>query len=484
MSRPSRSHPDLAKPLHPALLAAPPRSPGDSSLIVVANRLPVHRVSSASGTRWESSAGGLVTAVAPVLQSTPGVWVGWPGGESAVRPFEHNGVRIRPVRLSRQDVEDFYNGMSNRTFWPLYHDAIRTPEFHRDWWDRYVDVNERFARAAIAEAKPGDLVWVHDYHLQLVPAIIRKARPRLRIGFFLHIPFPPEELFEWLPWRRQILEGMLGSDVVGFQTHGAAQNFIRLCREYCDVESSGSLLHHQGRDVLARSFPISIDYNWFDLRAKSPETARRTRDLRERLGENRKILLAIDRLDYTKGILRRLEAFEELLEQGKADADDCVLIQIATPSRDAVADYATIRDEVERHVGRINGKFSQPGRVAVHYFRRNLSREDLVAYYAVADVMLVTPLRDGMNLVAKEYVACRPDNSGVLVLSQFAGAARELTRALIVNPRDLDQFVNTIQLALRMPKADARMRMSFLRSRVKRHDVHQWCKEFMDCLKD
>ena len=455
----------------------------DSSLIIVANRLPIHRVGHGSKAHWQSSAGGLVTAVAPVMQSTPGVWVGWAGGDAKIRPFQHDGMRIRPVHLKRSDVEHYYNGMSNKTIWPLFHDAIRAPEFRRDWWESYVEVNHQFSRAAIAEASDDDMVWVHDYHLLLAPAMIRKARPRLRIGLFLHIPFPPEELFEWLPWRTQILRGMLGADVVGFQTTGAAQNFTRLCKAYCDATAHGTTLTHAGGATAARAFPISIDFDWFDQRARSAETVRRVSELRNRVGKERKIILSVDRLDYTKGINSRMDAFEELLDRGLSSVADCVMIQIATPSRDGVADYATLRDDVEKRVGRINGRFGYPGRVAVHYFRRNLSRDDLVAYYAAADVMLVTPLRDGMNLVAKEYAACRSDNSGVLVLSQFAGAAREMGRALIVNPRDTDQFVKTIDTALRMRRRDAQTRMSSLRSRVKAHDVFAWCDGFMSALR-
>lgn len=453
-----------------------------SKLVVVANRLPLSRVGTGSASRWQSSAGGLVTALAPLLKSMPGVWIGWPGGEAKIRPFKHDGMRIRPVALSRDEVEKFYNGMANRTLWPLFHDAIRTPEFHQDWWAQYFKVNTRFARAAAAEAGKGDIVWVHDYHLLLVPAMLRALRPDIRIGFFLHIPFPPEELFEWLPWRREILEGLLGADVVGFQTQGGAQNFARLCREYTVAGGSGLELKYGKRRVISQSFPISIDYEWFNSRADSEDTRHRVADLRSRIGD-RKLLLAIDRLDYTKGILHRLRAFEELLASGVSSVNHCVLVQIATPSRDAVADYAALRDEVERTVGRINGRFSQPGRVAVHYFRRNLAREELVAYYAAADVMLVTPLRDGMNLVAKEYVACCVDGRGVLVLSEFAGVARELGRALIVNPRDQVQFVEALRDALRMPREDARARMALLRNRVKRHHVYAWSDEFMATLK-
>ncbi|MGD9688135.1 MAG: trehalose-6-phosphate synthase [Phycisphaerales bacterium] len=463
--------------------AAPRRARRPASIIVVANRLPLHRVGAGATARWESSAGGLVTAMAPVVKKHPSVWVGWPGGESRPRPFVHEGMRIRPVHVSREDVERYYNGMSNRTFWPLYHDAIRTPEFQQEWWERYVLVNQRFADAASRAGSKSDLFWVHDYHLQLAPAMIRAVRPHARIGFFLHIPFPPEELFEWLPWREEILRGLLGADIVGFQTHTAAQNFSRLCRDYTEAEGTDTELQYRGRTIHTGAFPISIEFDWFDSRARSAQTRERVSELRQRLGARRKVLLAIDRLDYTKGVLRRLQAFEELLESGRASAETCVFVQIATPSRESVADYSTLRDEVERAVGRINGKFSQPGRVAVHYFRRNLTREELIAYYAAADVMLVTPLRDGMNLVAKEYVACRTDESGVLVLSQFAGAAREMPRALIVNPRDQARFVDTIASAMTMPRAEARLRMSILRSRVKRHDVHTWCDEFLTELR-
>ena len=454
-----------------------------TALTVVANRLPVHRVSNASGGRWESSAGGLVTAMAPVLQKVQGSWVGWPGGSAEARPFTHEGVRIRPVAISREEVEKFYNGMSNRTLWPLYHDAIRTPEFQRSWWEKYVEVNRRFAKAAAQSSPKGSLVGVHDYHLQLVPQMLRELRPDLRIGFFLHIPFPPEELFEWLPWRAEILRGLLGADVVGFQTHKAVQNFSRLCRALTEADGTDTELHFQHRRIVCRAFPISIDYDWFSSRAEQPETRTKSAELRHRLGRRRKVLLAIDRLDYTKGVLRRLQAYEELLNQGHADAENSVFVQIATPSRETVSDYSALRDEVELAVGRINGRFSQPGHVAVQYFRRNLTREELIAYYVAADVMLVTPLRDGMNLVAKEYIACRTNHDGVLVLSEFAGAAHELTRALLVNPRDQTSFVETLRAALHMPREAARLRMSILRTRVKRHDVYAWSDEFLAALR-
>lgn len=448
-------------------------------LIVVANRLPVQRTSGG----WDESPGGLVTAMMPVVRSLRGAWVGWVGGVGrVVRPFLHEGVSIRPVSLQARHVEGFYHGFSNRTIWPLFHDAIRTPEFERAWWPVYVDANLRFARAAARRVKPGDIVWVHDYQLLLAPAMIRAMCPGARIGFFLHIPFPPEELFAWLPWRREVLEGLLGADVVGFQTPSGMRNFSRAAREWTEADGTDSALVYRGREIAVGSFPISIDTGWFERRAALPEVRSAAAEIRRRLGAKRRMILSVDRLDYTKGIERRLQSFAQVLARGEWSADRCVLVQIAVPSRETVAEYVETRSRVEQIVGRINGDFSEPGRVAVHYFRRSLSREELVAFYVAADVMLVTPLRDGMNLVAKEYVATRLDSSGALVLSEFAGAANEMRRALLVNPYDIDGAAATLERALTMPTEDRKRRMSILRMTVRRHDVHVWAEEFMKAL--
>jgi trehalose 6-phosphate synthase len=451
-------------------------------LVVVANRLPVRRVGR-RGATWELSTGGLVTALRPVLKERGGSWVGWSGsGGRAPSPFEYEGLRLRPVPLSEAEVTSFYEGFANSTLWPLYHDAIRTPGFHRRQWHPFVEINRRFARATARVARPRDLIWVHDYHLQLVPFMIRELRPRARIGFFLHIPFPPDELFAWLPWRTWILNGLLGADVVGFQTPSDAQNFARVARRYTTAEGTDSELQFHGRRVRVGAFPISIDFQGFEELAEDPAVIRLAQTYRKNMLSQRKVVLSVDRLDYTKGIDARLQAYEELLRRRVVTVDDCVLVQIAVPTRENVREYREVRDEVERTVGRINGQFSQPGRVAVHYFRRSVPRHDLVAYYRAADVMLVTPLRDGMNLVAKEYVASRVDNTGVLVLSEFAGAARELRRALLVNPRDIDGLAATIAQALRMPREESRRRMAVLRMIVRRADVFHWADEFLSTL--
>lgn len=451
--------------------------------MVIANRLPVHRVRHGQTMRWARSPGGLVTAISPILEKHGGYWIGWSGAvEPNPRPFVFEKTRVVPVPLSAREVDAYYEGFCNATIWPLYHDAVRSPIFQHAWWKPYVDVNWRFAQVAAKVSVKGQLVWVHDYQLQLVPRMLRELRPDLLIGFFLHIPFPPEELFAWLPWRREILEGLLGADVVGFQTPADARDFSRAARMFTSAEGTDTVLQYKNRTVRSEAFPISIDYEWFSRRAAAPETAQGAQQLRQQVGVSRRILLSADRLDYTKGIDNRLLAFESLLRRKIVSADDCVLVQIAVPSRETVGEYVEMRKQIEEIVGRINGDFSKPGRVAVYYFRRNVSREELVAFYAAADVMLVTPLRDGMNLVAKEYVATRLDNSGVLVLSEFAGAAKELHQALLVNPYDTEGMVRSLDMALHMPRQESRFRMSVLRTVVRRHDVYVWANSFFEAL--
>lgn len=455
-----------------------------SNLIVVANRLPASRVGKGAAARWERSPGGLVSAMEPVLADRGGVWIGWDGGTGpAPRPAKVGVLDLRAVGISRAELSEFYHGFCNTTLWPLYHDAIINPEFHRNWWDPYQAVNKRFALAAANAYRKGDLIWVHDYQLQMVPKQVRERKPGAKIGFFLHIPFPPDELFAWLPWRTAILRGLLGSDLIAFQTQASAENFVRVAKRYAGAEGTERELSFEGRTIQVRSCPISIATAEFEKSAADPAVKRRAAEIRKHLA-GRTVLLGVDRLDYTKGIPLRLLAFEELLKERTLSANKVVMVQVAVPSREVVPGYEETRQEVERTVGRINGEHSQPGKVAVHYFRRSLAREELVAYYLAADVMLVTPLRDGMNLVAKEYVACRTDNTGVLVLSEFAGAARELRRALLVNPRDLETLKKTIVEAVRMDKENQRMRMAMLRSNVRRHDVHEWSRDFLETLAD
>lgn len=451
-------------------------------LVVVANRLPVDRVVAPDGTHsWRRSPGGLVTAVEPVMQQHDGAWVGWDGGpDGPADPFRIDGMELVPVPLSSREIEEFYEGFSNGTLWPLYHDVVAKPEFHRIWWDAYVRVNERFASRAAELAAPGGLVWVHDYQLQLVPAMLRELRPDVRIGFFLHIPFPPLELFGQLPWRRDLLEGLLGADLVGFQRPGGAANFVRLVRQRVGHKThKGTVYLPDGRVVESAAFPISIDFDGFDQLARSETVEARAKEIREQLGSPRQVLLGVDRLDYTKGIYNRLRAFGELLADGVLTVDDAVFVQVATPSRERVEEYRRLRDEIELLVGRLNGDYGRLGRPAISYLHASMDREEMAALYRAADVMVVTPLRDGMNLVAKEYVACRPDEDGALVLSEFAGAADELKQAFLINPHDINGMKASLLGAMHTSPRSLQRRMRAMRRTVAEHDVADWAAQYM-----
>jgi trehalose 6-phosphate synthase len=458
----------------------------DSPVVVVANRLPVDQVTDPDGsTRWQRSPGGLVTALEPFVAGRGGAWVGWSGSAGdAPEPFESGGMSLVPVPLSEEEVDRYYEGMSNASLWPLYHDVVEKPEYHRTWWDTYVQVNKRFAERAAAVAAEGAIVWVHDYQLQLVPAMLRQRRPDLTIGFFLHIPFPPYELFTQLPWRSAVVEGLLGADLVGFQRPAAASNFVQLARRLHDLPARGQLIEYEKRTVVAKAFPISIDVAAFDELARSPEVLARAADIRKELGNPSKIILGVDRLDYTKGISVRLNAFQELLEDGALEAPDTVLVQVATPSRERVEHYVHMRETIEQQVGHINGTYGSIAGPAVHYFNQSMPREELAALYRVADVMLVTPYRDGMNLVAKEYVAARGDLRGALVLSEFAGAAAELKQSFLVNPHDIAGVKNQLVRALRVEPAEAARRMRSMRRHLFKNDLEHWAGSFFDALRE
>jgi trehalose 6-phosphate synthase len=409
--------------------------------------------------------------------------LGWSGAAGeAPPPFENEGLHLVPIPLSVEEVDRYYEGFSNAALWPLYHDVVQPPEFHRSWWDSYVHVNERFAAAAADAAADGATVWVHDYQLQLVPEMLRRMRPDLRIGFFLHIPFPPMELFMQLPWRRQIINGLLGADLVGFQRPMGAHNFLQIARRLCGLRPSGSSVQYDGRRVHTSAFPISIDTKAFDDLASSPDVLDRAAQIRRELGGPDKIILGVDRLDYTKGIGVRLRAFKELLEDGSVTAPQTVLVQVATPSRERIEHYVTMREDIERTVGNINGDYGGIGGPAVHYLHQFMPREELAALYRAADVMAVTPYRDGMNLVAKEYVAARGDLGGTLVLSEFAGAAAELHQAFLVNPHDIAGVKSALREALELPPGTAARRMRAMRRTVRRYDLDYWAESFFAAL--
>ncbi|MDO5730131.1 alpha,alpha-trehalose-phosphate synthase (UDP-forming) [Corynebacterium sphenisci] len=475
-----------------------------AELVVVANRLPVAPAIDADGTvTWEPSPGGLVTALTPVLLARRGAWVGWPGTRAGVEgepqaPAEivtEEGLRLHPVELDDDDYERFYEGFANATLWPLLHGLIVAPRYEGDWWESYREVNHRYALAAAERADHGATVWVQDYQLMLVPGILRQLRPDLTIGFFLHIPFPAPEIFRQLPWREEVIRGLLGADLVGFHLDSCADNFLELCRnipghgsahtglpdtlEVTGASSvrraTGAVTAPDGRRVRVGSFPISIDSAQVIDRAGRADAAR----VRRLTGDPAVLLAGVDRLDYTKGILRRLEAFEELLATGALDPAETVLVQVATPSRERVADYRRLRAEVEHAVGRINGRFARLGRPVIHYLHRPVAFDRLLELYRATDIMLVTALRDGMNLVCKEYVACHADASGALVLSEFTGAATELDGAHLCNPHDIESVKRAVMAAVHADPADARERMARMHAQVRDHDVDLWAGAFL-----
>ncbi len=458
-------------------------------LVIAANRLPVEQVVAADGsTSWGRSPGGLVTAMESVMKGRDGAWVGWTGevGE-APKAFTEGGMYLRPIPLSAEEIRDYYEGFSNDTLWPIYHDVIVQASFHREWWRSYERVNQRFADAVAEVAAPNATVWVHDYQLQLVPAMLRQLRPDLRIGWFDHIPFPPVELFAQLPWRRAVLQGLLGADFLGFQRVADAQNFVRACRQLLRAPTRKDTVVTTAPDgsthrTRASAIPISIDFSGLEELARQPEVQARAAELREQLGNPRVLMLGVDRLDYTKGIRHRLKAYEELLRDGVVAPPDVTFVQVATPSRERVDSYRDLRTQVELTVGRINGEFAPIGSPAVHYQHHSYPREEMAALFQAADVMLVTPLRDGMNLVAKEYVTCRHDLGGALVLSEFAGAYHELHQSFVCNPHDIEGLKQTILRAIHTPDKDKARIMRALRRRVADHDVNRWAARFLEAL--
>ena len=451
----------------------------DKPVVVVANRLPVIR----GDKGWELSPGGLVTALRPVMASQSGAWVGWDGGTKGMpETLPDSSVRLLPIALSAARLRDYYYGFANTALWPLLHNMIEKPRFERSWWFAYRDVNGTFAdRAAAAlDEQRMAIAWVHDYHLMLVPQLIRDRGVTAPIGFFLHTPWASPDIYARLPWRGQILQGLLGADVVAFHTDEYRTNFLRSCTRVLGdsgIEVRGtSVILPDGRAVATATAPISIDAGDFARHATDPETTGDIQALAEQF-RGRRLLLGVDRLDYTKGIVERLLAVEMVLERNPELRTSLAFLQIAVPSRDNVREYRQLRGTVEQHIGRINGLFTEPGSdVPVHYFYRSLSPQQLAGYYALADALLVTPLIDGMNLVAKEYVIVQQARrgAGALVLSEFTGAAVELPQAVLCNPFDVEGLSYRIEHALGLPEAARREALVAMADNVRTHDVYHW----------
>src|SRR6266542_3336643 len=422
---------------------------GPEQLVVLANRLPVERVAVGDGgSGWRTTTGGLVTLLEPVVRDTRAIWVGY-AGTSQPSTLDHDGLRMFVVGLPEADFPGYYEGYANSTIWPLYHDCVSPPAFRRDWWESYVRVNAHFADTAAAQAAGGGTVWVNDYHLQLVPALLRGRRPDLRVGFFLHVPVPE------------------------------AEAFLRLARRVqgADVDDGGIVV--DGRRVRVAHFPASVEVARIQALASRLDVRDRAAEIREALGRPDSVILAVERLDYTKGVVQRLEAYRWLLAQGRVRSPRTVMIQVLPPSRQAIRGYRVLRRYVGAYVNAINTEF---GAGAVRYWDRAFSLEELVALYLAADVMAVTPLRDGMNLVAKEYVAARVDEDGALVLSEFAGAAEQLDQAYLVNPFDIETLGTALWRAIRADPWERSARMRAMRTTVCGYSVQRWGRDFLSAL--
>lgn len=463
----------------------------DGKLLIVSNRLPV--VLNREGEEWklEPGSGGLVSALAPVLKEKGGTWIGWPG-TSEDAPFdrifaqsrESLGYQIVPVPLDENAVDRYYYGFSNETIWPLFHSLLGKAAFHRPDWDAYREVNRRFARAAAGAAADGDLVWIQDYQLLLAGKFLREMEPRTASGFFLHIPFPSPDIYYRLPWRRPIIEAMLAYDLIGFQTRKDRRNFLQCVRSLLPTagityRSPLSTVKYEGRTIRVGDFPIGIDFSRYDNLARSREVEQAAWFLHEKFPEH-KLLIGVDRLDYTKGIPDRFAAFELALEKYPDLRERVSLLQVVVPSRVEVPKYQAMKRELDEMVGRINGRFTTLGWIPIHYVFGKLTPIELVAHYRSCEIALITPLNDGMNLVAKEYCASCIDNRGILILSEFAGAAFQLRKgALPVNPYDIEGTAAAIHRAFTMEPEERVKRMRWLRNRVRRDDVFSWVDNFL-----
>jgi trehalose 6-phosphate synthase len=464
---------------------------GDRRLLLVSNREPYVRKRTAEGVVFERTTGGLVTALDPVMRGSGGVWVAWqPEGDPALEPryrvpAEGPQFTLRQVPLTQREVARYYYGFANRALWPLCHYFVDRCRFDEEEWRQYESINERFADVVMQESAPGDVVWVHDYHFCLLPQKVReRRRGNGPIAFFLHIPFPAEEVFRVLPWRRQVLAGLLGADLVGFHTSEYAGDFLGCCERLlgAEVDHFRQVVRWEGRAVRVGAFPIGIDVEELRQAAASPEAAARAARIRQGLA-GAQLVVGVDRLDYSKGILERLYAIDRLLEDQPELRRRIVFLQLAVPSRTQVREYREFKKRVDEMVGRVNGRHGTANWQPVRYLYRGVPREELVAYYRAADVCLVNPLRDGMNLVAMEYVACQAEGTGSLVLSELAGAAHVLgDDALLVNPFGIAETAEALGAALRMEPEERRRRMDRLFAKVAACDVHRWLEGMLTAV--
>ena len=469
-----------------------------SKTIIISNRLPVQLQISDGGLSAIPSVGGLATGMKSVHKGGESLWIGWSGLTDEDIPkelstkidealAEHGCAK---VGLTKEDIDGFYFGFSNRTIWPLFHYFLEYTEFELDFWNTYKAVNQKFADAILEKADDNDIIWVHDYQLMLVPQMVKEKRHNATIGFFLHIPFPSYEIFRTMPWREEVLEGLLGADLIGFHTYDYERHFLSSVRRLLGLDVSFNDIYLENRVIKVDSFPMGIDYNKFANAAKTSKTLKggSRSDFKVKLDEHKKsapdtkLIVSIDRLDYSKGIAKRINAFEYFLNKYPQYKEKVRLIILAVPSRSNVPQYKLLKREIDELVGRINGELSTVNWTPIWYFYRSMPFENLIDLYTSCDIAWLTPLRDGMNLVAKEYIATRTDKTGVLILSEMAGSAYEMNEALLINPNNFEQQADTLKQAITMPKEEQVARNMFLQNRLKRYNVEVWANEFMQSL--
>ncbi|MFB3763735.1 MAG: bifunctional alpha,alpha-trehalose-phosphate synthase (UDP-forming)/trehalose-phosphatase [Methanotrichaceae archaeon] len=463
-------------------------------LLIVSNRLPI-TVLDEGELKFKESVGGLVTGLKAYLDtkgaqsSIDYTWIGWPGAtikdqnKEKLRSKVYSDLHAYPVFLSEAAMDKFYHGFCNRTIWPLFHYFTSNVVYDEEGWDYYKSVNEAFCEAILQIIRPDDVVWIHDYHLMLLPKLLREKVPGIPIGFFLHIPFPSYEVFRLLPtiWRTELLEGLLGSDLIGFHTHDYTQYFMRCVLRILGYENNMGQIAKDDHLVRVDTFPMGIDFNKFYNASLSPKVQAEKDDLKKVLGGH-KIILSIDRLDYTKGVISRLLGYERFLEKNQQWCEKAVLVLMVVPSRTKVEHYQQMKRQIDELVGRINGKFGSIDWTPILYHYKFIEFDKLIALYSIADAGLVTPLRDGMNLIAKEYLATKTDGTGVLILSEMAGASKEVREAIIINPNDIGEIASALQEALEMPEDEQIRRNRIMQSRLRRHDVTQWADSFIQTL--
>ncbi|MCD6099749.1 MAG: bifunctional alpha,alpha-trehalose-phosphate synthase (UDP-forming)/trehalose-phosphatase, partial [Candidatus Marinimicrobia bacterium] len=458
-----------------------------SMVVVVSNRLPVVISYKRDKLEIKPSPGGLVTGLNSVRKSRGTLWIGWPGLlglKGDVKSSVYEILRIKdmvPVFLSREEYNRYYEGFSNKTIWPLFHYFTEYAEYEREYWDAYKRVNSKFAEIIIQNSDADSVIWVHDYHLMLLPGLLREANPDSRIGFFLHIPFPSFEIFRLLPWRDEILKGILGADLIGFHTYDYLRHFLSSVKHILGVEHVFNELIIDDRIVKVDTFPLGIDVDRF-VHAESDIFVRKNIEKLEKKYSGRKVIISVDRLDYTKGIIQKLSSFDKFLEEYPEYRGKVVLVLIVVPSRWKVEYYRELKEDIDRYVGKINGKYSSVDWSPIQYFYRMFRQDELMSFYKISDIAIVTPFRDGMNLVAKEFIASTWPKGGVLILSEMAGAAIELSEAIIVNPNNVGEIVAAIKSALEMSPVEAKEKAKVMLGKLKRYDVYRWVGDFLDSL--